>query len=92
MAHPTIQQQTLRACHSNAESTGACLMKHYYEQAVRSNNLLNLNDPAYWSVNPIAREGVLAQCRRRGPSDEMAYPYPYCGVASASKLNDLRGW
>lgn len=95
MAHPSVMQQTLRVCHSNAaymplpdcanaESAGAGLMKREYQQA---SNGLNLNDPAYWSTNPIAREGVLAQCRRRGPGDEMAYPY--CRAAAASKLNDL---
>jgi len=99
MSHPAVQQQTLRVCHSNAaymplpdcanaESAGAGLMRRDYERAVRSNNSLNLNDPAYWSSNPIAREGILAQCRRRGPGDELAYPY--CRVASESKLNDLR--
>jgi hypothetical protein len=99
MAHPAIQQQTLRLCHSNAaymtlpdcanaESAGAGLMRRDYLSANRSSNVLNLNDPAYWSSNPIAREGVLAQCRRHGPGDELAYPY--CRVAAASKLNDLK--
>jgi hypothetical protein len=100
MAHPDTLRQTLKVCQSNAaymplpdcanaESAGAGLMGRRYEQAARSNNSLNLRDPAYWSMNPIAREGVLAQCRRRAPGDELAFPY--CSVAAASKLSDLRG-
>jgi hypothetical protein len=99
MAHPEVQQQTLRVCHSNAaymalpdcanaESAGAGLMRRDYQSAGRSSSVLNLKDPAYWSSNPIARDGVLAQCRRRGPGDELAYPY--CQIAAASKLNDLK--
>lgn len=98
-AHPTTLEQTLRVCHghaaymalpdcANAESAGAGLMGRDYRRALRTNNGLNLYDPAYWSANPIARDGILAQCSRRGRDDALALPY--CQVASASKLQEMR--
>jgi hypothetical protein len=101
MAHPGIQQQTLKVCHSNsaytalpdcanAEAAGAGLMRQEYERSSSgSRSSLNLSSPTYWSTNPIAREGVLTQCKRRAPGDEMAMPW--CAPAAASKFNELKG-
>lgn len=102
MAHPTVMQQTLNVCGSNAayadtadcrnaNSAGAGLLGQAYSNANRRalarNPALDIHSPAYWSANPIARDGLLIQCRRRGPGDDLAYPY--CAVASQSKLGEL---
>lgn len=98
MAHPTVMQQTLNVCHSNAaygptsdcqnaERAGAGLMGEKHARAAARGAFI-YDDPAYWSANPAIRAGVLAQCRRRAPGDEMVFIY--CKAASASALSDLR--
>lgn len=102
MGHPTVMSQTLRVCGSNAayadtpdcqnaNSASAGIMGQVYAQAnqrsMASNPALDIQNPAYWSANPIAREGILTQCRRRGPGDDLVAPY--CGAAARSKLNSL---
>jgi hypothetical protein len=101
-AHPSVMDQTLAVCYGNAayantadcqnaNAASAGLLGQAYsnanDRAFTRNPALDIRNPAYWSANPIAREATLAQCRRRGPGDEMAYPY--CGVASQSRLSDL---
>lgn len=99
MARPNVMRQTLTICHSNAAygPTADCqnaeraadgLMARQHSVAAAKGVAL-YQDPAYWSANPINRGGVLAQCRRRGPGDELMFPY--CKAAAASALNDLSG-
>jgi hypothetical protein len=100
MAHPSALQQTLHVCHSNAayavtadcqnaEGAGAGQLRQWYHQAVT--NLPPSLDPKnsiYWDSRPIARAGVLAQCRRHGPGDEMVLPD--CAAAAASALRQTQ--
>jgi hypothetical protein len=63
------------------------LAELHRQGAREASNLLY--DPAYWSANPMARAGELAQCRRGAPADQMMMPY--CQAAAASALHDTAG-
>lgn len=95
--HPDVLRQTLLVCHSNsayastpdcdnAERAAAGLMGRDAARSTRP-GAPAMTDPAYWSANPFARAGVLAQCRRRAPGDELVFPY--CRAAAESALHDL---
>lgn len=97
MEHPDILYKTLRVCHSNSAyaSTPDC------DNAERAGNgldarryahhsgvgMIAMTDPAWWSANPFVRSGVLMQCQRRAPGDELVFPY--CKAAAQSALQDL---
>ena len=94
MAHPDVRAATIRVCHSNAaygptpdcqnaERAGAGELSRTYAQAAAKASSI-YQDPAYWDANPAQRDGVLAQCRRRGPGDELMFVY--CKPAAASAL------
>jgi hypothetical protein len=97
MANPSVLQQTLRVCHSNAaygdthdcqnaERAGTAMMGRQYATAAAKGATI-YGDPAYWDANPVVRAGILAQCRRRAPGDELVFIY--CKAASASELRSL---
>ena len=97
MAHPDLLDATLRVCHSNAaygvtpdcqnaERASIGLMTRQ-KQRVASSQASAFYSPEFWDQNPIMRETVLTQCRRRGPGDQIAYPY--CQVAAESQLRML---
>jgi hypothetical protein len=99
LANPVILQQTLTICHSNAaygatpdcqnaERAGAAQMAQSYAGAAAKGAAL-YQDPSYWDANPAQRAGVLAQCRRRAPGDELMFIY--CKAASASALRSING-
>ena len=94
--HVEAQQQTLAFCHAdaarqkapdcaNAESAAVAIMGREY---ARHSNLSNMTDPDYWNNNRIARNGILAQCARRGPGDELVLPY--CRAAALSRASEAR--
>jgi hypothetical protein len=101
--NPAEARATAQVCNSNAayDRLPTCqnanralhqidvnnLAAEYRAGAARGHALLY--DPDYWSKNPMARAGVLAQCRRRAPEDQMMLPY--CQAASLSALADLQG-
>jgi hypothetical protein len=97
MSHPGVLEQTLQACHSNAaygptadcqnaERAGLGLLSQQKQKdAKRLSGAFY--DPTFWDSNPIMRATILTQCRRRGPGDEIAYPF--CQVAAASQLRTL---
>jgi hypothetical protein len=103
MAHQSVLNQTLTVCHSNAAygATADCQNAERASIGLYARGLgqanqrmfaadpsLDINRPEYWSARPGPRQVVLLQCRRRGPGDEIAYPF--CQVASQSALHDLR--
>ena len=97
ISHPAEASATRQACRANAayEHLPTCrnaeraatndLASIHRQGARESASMLYSED--YWTRNPIARAGVLEQCRRNGPGDAMVLPY--CKVASASALHDL---
>jgi hypothetical protein len=99
LANPVVREQTLKVCHGNAaysdtpdcqnaERAGAAAMHQRYARAASKEGSI-YDDPAYWDANPAIRAGILAQCRRRGPGDELVFMY--CKAASASALRSLNG-
>lgn len=100
MAHPDVMNATLRVCHSNAaygptpdcqnaERAGAGLLARTYARAGANSDAI-YQDPAYWSANSANRDGVLAQCRRRGPGDELVFPYCKAAAESAMRSSGAR--
>jgi hypothetical protein len=96
VAHAPERNAALKWCHGdtshadmydcqNAEAAAAGTMF----QNKGNNNTADINSPAYWSANPIARAGTLRACIRRRPGDEM--DFPYCSVAAYSLMQEQRG-
>ena len=99
MAHPSIMEQTLQLCHSNAgygrladcqnaERASTGLMANERGRAATQQLSIGVYSPEWWDLNPIMRETVITQCNRRGPGDQIAYPY--CKLAAASKLRAIQ--
>lgn len=90
--HPQEWRATLYVCHTHpgwsglpdcrtAEKVGGIAI----QQRTRSADPLSTTQ--YWNANPVARDGVLAQCNRRSYTD--AIVFPYCGVVAQSKAQEL---
>lgn len=86
--------QTLKVCHSNAaygptpdcqnaERASIGLWAQQKHQAAQAQSSA-FYSPQFWDQNPIMRSAIITQCNRRGPGDEIAYPF--CQVAAASAL------
>lgn len=98
LVHPTTLDQTLRVCHSDARysrtpdcinAEGAAAGRLAQQTAPRHDGgVTDPYSPAYWSSMPIARGGVMAQCRRRAPGDEMVFPF--CAAAAQSAMQDAQ--
>jgi hypothetical protein len=97
-SHPAERDATLRICHSDASfgdlydclnAEAAAGLSRFSEgknsQRRWSSSEQMLHDPEFWRQNPIARDGELIQCARRGPGDEMALPYCAAAAAAAGK-------
>lgn len=60
---------TLSVCRDNSQyaNTPTCVNAQAAATGLRGDRSINLNallsDPRYWSANPLAREGLLAQCQ-----------------------------
>jgi hypothetical protein len=96
VAHAGERNTTLRWCHGdashadiydcqNAEAAAAGTMF----QDKGNNNAADMNSPAYWAANPVARAGTLRACIRRQPGDQMELPF--CGAAAYSLMQERRG-
>jgi hypothetical protein len=83
VAHPAARGATLRLCHNDNSYAGMPDCANAENAAagqVGSGSSIGrlkamLNDPNYWRQNPVARDGAMVQCRRRGPGDAMVLPY-----------------
>src|ERR1700744_531222 len=91
MAHPSVMNQTLQVCHSNsaygrlpdcqnAERASIGLMANEKQAHANQQLATGVFSPGWWDANPIMRETVITQCTRRGPGDQIAYPY--CKLAA----------
>lgn len=97
MAHQDVLALTLQACHSNAaygptadcQNAERASVGSMAKQKQRAAGELSSSffAPEFWDQNPIMRATILTQCHRRGPGDEIAYPF--CKVAAASQMRSL---
>jgi hypothetical protein len=98
MAHPNVLNATLGVCHSNAaygptadcqnaERASRGVLAGQQQQAANQQRAGGVYSSQWWDQNPIMRETVITQCNRRGPGDQIAYPY--CALAAASKLRSI---
>ncbi|HEX3992350.1 MAG TPA: hypothetical protein VHX39_14360 [Acetobacteraceae bacterium] len=95
--HPDVMRQTLRVCQSNsayaltADCQNAKRAEYGYDADQQQKALKAAPnpffDPTFWDANPVMRATILAQCRRHGPGDELAYIY--CNAAAASEMRVL---
>jgi len=87
-SHKAVRDTTLRWCHSdatyadlfdcqNAEAADAGTIGTPQQQTIEQ----TLRDPNYWVRNPVARDGAMVQCSRRGLGDQLILPY--CGAVRA---------
>lgn len=90
MDHPNDLRMTLEVCHSAAQyaQTPTCANAESASAGRMAQNAPNLDallrDPRYWSLNPIARDGFLLQCR-----NGTALMPKYCGAAGSSLSQEI---
>lgn len=92
MAHESELRQIMRACHDSAAyaNTATCANVEAAAaglSAQRNNPDLTslLNDPRYWSMNPVARDGFLTNCQQ-GKVRDVAL----CRAVGQSALQEIR--
>jgi hypothetical protein len=85
--HPTFRADVLRLCQQTSPRGDLpdCRNASKADAEVRSSGVRasDIMTPQWFRDNPIARDGIIAQCARRGPGDELVLPF--CTAALQGK-------